>query len=115
MTLGEPLARAREVAVDGWALVVDDQQQPQGWLALDGVGPDGLRGDVTPDLLNLGGTLASESGTLRELLDAALSAPSGRGVVVDEKERLVGTVTAAAVVELIESQSDRRRTSGAQG
>jgi osmoprotectant transport system ATP-binding protein len=36
------------------------------------------------------------------VLDAALSSPSGRGVIVDGDGRLLGTVTAAEVVAALE-------------
>jgi osmoprotectant transport system ATP-binding protein len=52
--------------------------------------------------MHRGGTLATQNGSLRAALDAALSSPSGRGVVVDDEGRLIGTVTTAEVVELIE-------------
>jgi osmoprotectant transport system ATP-binding protein len=100
--LGAPLARARDVAVDDWVLVVDDADRPQGWLHLAAHPPGGpgpAPGDaVTASRLNLGGTLAPVGGTLREALDAALSSPSGRGVVVDEAGRLVGSVSAPGVL-----------------
>src|SRR5262245_46601229 len=73
--LGDPLRTALERAADGWVLVVDGANRPQGWLApvaLDGREP---AGEVTVELLNLGGTLATEGGTFREALDAALSSP----------------------------------------
>ena len=60
--------------------------------------------EVTRDLLHRGGTVASTSGSLRALLDAALSSPSGRGVVADDDGRLVGTITAAEVVPAIEAR-----------
>jgi osmoprotectant transport system ATP-binding protein len=68
-----------------------------------------LGGQVTPELLNLGGTLASASGTLREALDAALSSPSGRGVVVDEEGRFAGTLTASEVLGRIEARAKSLR------
>lgn len=103
VVLGSAVARARDVAVDDWVLVVDDGDRPQGWLHLrahpDG-GPGPAPGEaVTADLLNLGGTLSPAGGTLREALDAALSSPSGRGVVVDDGGRLVGSVSAGTVLE----------------
>ena len=109
VTLGDPLRHAVDRAVDGWVLVVDDARCPQGWLALSGVPSSGLTGTVTPDLLNLGGTLTTADGTLRELLDAALSSPSGRGVVVDGDNALLGTVTAQAVLAVIEADADAHR------
>ncbi len=104
LRLGTPLAEAREKTHDGWTLVVDEENRPLGWLATQGLSEDRLHGSVTADLLNLGGTLAPADGTLREVLDAALSSPSGHGVVVDPDGRLLGTITAGAVLEQIESQ-----------
>ncbi len=102
--LGAEIARAASFAEDGWVLVVDNDRQPQGWLAInDSIAARG--GQVTPELLNLGGTLASQSGTLREALDAALSSPSGRGVVVTPDGRFAGTVTAAQVLDRIDAQA----------
>jgi osmoprotectant transport system ATP-binding protein len=98
--LGAALADAATAARDGWVLVVDDRQAPQGWVA---VSVELARGatQITPELLHRGGTVASANGTFRALLDAALSSPTGRGVIVDEVGRLAGTITAADVVELL--------------
>lgn len=78
-----------------WSLVVDDEHHPIGWVERDAVS-----GDITESDLQLGGTLAERSGTLRGFLDAALSSPSGRGVVVD-KGRFVGTLRAQEVLQII--------------
>jgi osmoprotectant transport system ATP-binding protein len=102
--LGWELGKARDHAEDGWVLVTDDDERPAGWLRLDTVADSDATRTVTPDLLNLGGTPAVENGTLREAMDAALSSPSGRGVVVDEDRRFLGTVTASQVLERIERQ-----------
>ena len=107
--LGCPLAQAQDVATDGWVLVVDGRGAPQGWLAVAGQENTSSDTPVTAELLNLGGTLAGESATLRETLDAALSAPSGRGVIVDGDGVLVGTVTAGVVVRRIEDQAAEQR------
>jgi osmoprotectant transport system ATP-binding protein len=97
VALGSPVRRALDVALDDWVLVVDDDGAPQGWLHLVGAGPsDDV---VAAGMLNLGGTLATAGGTLRETLDAALSSPSGRGVVVDGDGRLLGSVRAADVLD----------------
>jgi osmoprotectant transport system ATP-binding protein len=101
--LGAELSRALTFAENGWVLVVDAERRPQGWLAIDSTSR--LDGPVTPELLNLGGTLAPESGTLREALDSALSSPSGRGVVVTGDGRFAGTITAVQVLERIDQQA----------
>jgi osmoprotectant transport system ATP-binding protein len=107
--LGDPLRRARESERDGWVLVVDDAGAPQGWMAVGGLPEDALGGEVSAGMLNLGGTLASEGGTLREALDAALSSPSGRGVVVHGDGRLAGTVTASEVLARIDTRAAKIR------
>ena len=119
--LGDPVPEGGEP----WQLVVDDEQRPLGWLwrapadegpgavAADGAGtgdaaPEGVRSvttagrTVTRDDLHLGGTLATTDDPLRLLLDAALSSPSRRGVVVRDGV-LAGTVRASEVLEVIEA------------
>jgi osmoprotectant transport system ATP-binding protein len=103
--LGETVRSARDQARDDWALVVDDENCPLGWLAVGRLPETALDGEITPELLNLGGTLASESGTLRAALDAALSSPSGRGVIVHEDGSFAGTVTASNVLARIEQRA----------
>jgi osmoprotectant transport system ATP-binding protein len=83
-----------------WALLVDGQDAPRGWLDLTGIraGRPPIRDDV-----RLGGTLISPDASLRSALDATLSSPSGDGVVVDADGRVVGVVSAADVVAAIEA------------
>jgi osmoprotectant transport system ATP-binding protein len=77
-----------------WLLVVDDERRPVGWIE-----PHRLEGrPVDTGDLHRGGTVARLDGSARSVLDAALSSPSGRGVVVDGEGLLAGTVTAEAVV-----------------
>ncbi|KAB7743916.1 ATP-binding cassette domain-containing protein [Nostocoides sp. F2B08] len=82
---------------DEWILVVDDEHRPQGWVE-----PSRLSGPVTEADLQRGGTVARASGSLRAALDAALSAPSRRGVIVDDSGELIGTVRAHEVLAAIE-------------
>jgi osmoprotectant transport system ATP-binding protein len=103
--LGQRVRDARDCATDDWALVVDSGRRPQGWLAVGNLGDQALGAEITPELLNLGGTLAGESGTLREALDAALSSPSGRGVVVHDDGSFAGTVSASQVLTRIEERA----------
>jgi osmoprotectant transport system ATP-binding protein len=79
---------------DEWLLVVDEERRPLGWVE-----PAHLGGaPVEEDRLHRGGTVARLDGSARSVLDATLSSPSGRGVVVDGDGVLLGTVTAADVV-----------------
>ncbi len=82
---------------DPWRLVVGEDGRPLGW-----VNRDEVSGPVRMQDLQLGGTLAERDGSLRGLLDAALSSPSGRGVVTD-KGTLLGTVRAVEVLTVIEA------------
>ncbi len=81
----------------GWVLVLDAEDHPVGWVEARRVA-----GPVTERDLHRGGTVAAVDGSARALLDAALSSPSGRGVVVDQQGRFAGTVTAAEVVAALE-------------
>jgi osmoprotectant transport system ATP-binding protein len=111
--LGAGAGAVADASDDGWVLCVDDARRPLGWIrtaALDSAGV------VTREFLHRGGTVAPAGGSLREMLDAALSSPSGRGVLVDDAGALAGTVTATQVVGLIEGQlSARRDLDGAVG
>ncbi len=97
----EPTVRLGERATgEGWLLVVDDARRPVGWVE-----PKRLTAPVTETDLHRGGTVASIDGSLRAALDAALSSPSRRGVVVDGAGALLGTVRASEVLALIEDVS----------
>ena len=101
VALGSVLAAA-DVS-DDWLLAVDDDGAPLGWLRLAELPPG--PSPVTERQLIRGGTLATQGGSLRSVLDACLSSPTGRGVIVDEAGRLIGTVTASEVLALIERRS----------
>jgi osmoprotectant transport system ATP-binding protein len=81
-----------------WLLVVDDDRRPLGWVEPGRIGDRAVE-DAD---LHRGGTVARAGGTLRGALDAALSSPSRRGVVVDDSGALVGTVLAHEVLSAIE-------------
>lgn len=88
-----------------WTLAVDDDGRPQGWV------PQAKREEIRSgtDLVP-GGSLYRRGDSLRRALDAALSAPSGLGVAVDDDGRVIGVVQAAEVLELIEeARLDRGR------
>jgi osmoprotectant transport system ATP-binding protein len=109
VSLGDDSAAVQRAAVDGWALVIDAERKPAGWVNAHAV-PAGRT--VGPELLQRGGTTARSGGTLRAALDAALSSPSGRGVLVTDDDVLIGTITAGEVIERIEKQLAARRQAG---
>jgi osmoprotectant transport system ATP-binding protein len=100
---------AARLAQDGWVLAVDTDGRPQGWLDARE-----LRAGtpVGPAMLHRGGTTARGDDSLRAALDAALSAPSGRGVIVDGDDRLLGTVSTGDGVARIEAERASRQTAG---
>jgi osmoprotectant transport system ATP-binding protein len=79
--------------------VVDGGRKPLGWAQ-----PELIGGELKREHLNLSGTSATSTGTMRQLLDAALSSPSRRGVVVNDSGELIGTVTASDIVKAIEAE-----------
>ncbi len=100
VALGAGVDEARGVASGRpWLLVVDGSGSPAGWVE-----PARLTAAIGPDDLHRGGTVAPVGGSLRAALDAALSAPSRRGVLVDDDGRLVGTVLAHDVLTEIERE-----------
>ncbi|YAL83552.1 ABC transporter ATP-binding protein [Dermacoccaceae bacterium W4C1] len=99
--LGADPGQVSAAGGDRWLLVTNEAGHPQGWIE-----PQRIATPVEASMLHRGGTVARSSGPLRALLDAALSSPSRRGVVVDDDGVLVGTVRAHEVLAAIE-RTDR--------
>ncbi len=91
------LGERPEQGRDQWVLVLDEGDAPLGWV--DTTTVDGA---ITREDLHRGGTVAPASGSLRGTLDAALSSPSRRGVIVDDSGAFSGTVRAHEVLTIIE-------------
>ncbi|WP_265445260.1 ABC transporter ATP-binding protein [Flexivirga meconopsidis] len=100
VALGATVDEARAATGDDWLLVVADGR-PQGWIE-----PERITAPIEQGMLHRGGTVATEHGPLRAALDAALSSPSRRGVIVDDDGKLLGTVRAHQVLSAIE-RADR--------
>ena len=98
--LGATPAQAAAAAREGWVLVIDADRRPLGWIE-----PSRIRVPIQPGMLHRGGTVAKEGGPLRNTLDAALSSPSRRGVIVDSEGAILGTVRAHEVLAEIEERS----------
>ncbi|ETD33175.1 glycine/betaine ABC transporter ATPase [Williamsia sp. D3] len=105
----EPLEPITEAQIDGLVLGADEWRlvtvngTPFGWVDADGVRAHS-GGASLYDSCSAGGSLFSESGSLRQALDAALSSPSGIGVVVDGQGTVSGGVRAADVLAALEQQ-----------
>jgi len=95
-----------ELAAGDWALVAKPDGSPFGWIDADGVRRH-LGGALLYDSVIAGGSLLRPAGTLRQALDAALSAPSGVGVAVDDAGAVIGGVLATDVLVALESQRQR--------
>ncbi len=83
-------------------LVVDDAKHPLGWFDARTAAANGSA-TIETAALQRGGTVATQGGSLRAALDAALSSPSGRGVLADESGQLLGTISAREVLDRIEA------------
>ncbi len=105
-TSGEQLRASTDAP---WVLVVDDHGKPVGWVE-----PVKVTDVVRQESIHRGGTVAVVDGSLRAALDAALSSPSGRGVVVDADGALLGTVRPQEVVAAI-AESPTGASYGAPG
>jgi osmoprotectant transport system ATP-binding protein len=99
VSLGATPAQAAGAARDGWVLVTDDGRRPLGWIE-----PGRITDTIEPEMLQRGGTVATVGGPLRNVLDAALSSPSRRGVVVDGQGAVLGTIRAHEVLAEIEER-----------
>lgn len=87
-----------------WILAVDANSAPIGWFDRESA-----RGDVIESAdVNLSGTSAARSQPLRDLLNSALSSPSGRCVVTDDDGKLLGTATDHDVIDAIQRAKDAR-------
>ncbi len=102
--IGEPdICLNEESLQDGWALVVDHDGAPLGWI--DAAGIRRYRGgaSLSESVAGVGSVLRPD-GNLSEALDAALSSPAAVGVAVDSGGKVVGGVLATDVLAALESQ-----------
>jgi osmoprotectant transport system ATP-binding protein len=107
VTVGQPVSTIPP-GNGRWILAVDENRAPTGWVDREGV-----RGEsVEAADVNLSGTAASRSQPLRDLLNSALSSPSGRCVVTDESGRLIGTATDHDVIDAIRRAKEARSAGG---
>ncbi|WP_053384758.1 ABC transporter ATP-binding protein [Leucobacter celer] len=85
--LGEPVA-----APDGaWVVICDAFEKPIAWARAE-------NGIAAADGLSPATPVSHDHGSHRELLDAALSSPAGRAVLVDGAGGYVGTLGSDAVI-----------------
>ena len=83
-----------------FALLLDGGGRPLGWVRerdLDGQGP------INPDQATPGASLLEPETTLRDALSAMLASSVQLGVVVDERERVLGLVSVDQISEVLQS------------
>ena len=110
---GGTVAAAKAALEDGWAIAVDAENRPLGWLSAARLSTVAEDAEVTNDLLISGGSLYhvnpdqdTTSGSLRAALDSALSSPSSHGIAVDENGAVVGCVRAEDVLAALAAARD---------
>ena len=89
--------QAKEMAIDRWLLVTQNGKA-FGWF--DTHQPATA---ITLDNINLGATFHQQGSPLRHLLDAALSSPNHRAVIVDERQIPQGTIHLDQVLDMCKS------------
>jgi osmoprotectant transport system ATP-binding protein len=96
VVVGESFAAARQRLPDGtmWALVIDAQQRPLGWIAAHDLAGEGT---VDAAMATPGSTLLQPESTLRDALSAMLVSSVQLGVVVDEHDAVLGMISVAAI------------------
>lgn len=102
-TVSESGVGALDLGPDEWALVTRADGSPYAWIDVNGVGLH-RQGKSLYDSTIAGGSLLVPDGTMRLALDAALSSPSGLGVVVDERQQVIGGVKADDVIAAIKGK-----------
>ncbi|UXA07010.1 ABC transporter ATP-binding protein [Mycobacterium sp. SMC-2] len=93
-----------ETLADGWAVVVDGAGAPMGWFDANGLRRHRSGASLSDSMSGIG-SLFRPGGNLSQALDAALSSPSGVGLAVDERGRVIGGVLAGDVL----AAADTRR------
>jgi len=102
-TVSEAGVDALNLGPDEWALVTHADGSPYAWIDVNGVGLH-RQGKSLYDSTIAGGSLLVPNGTMRLALDAALSSPSGLGVVVDDRRQVIGGVKADDVIAAIKGK-----------
>jgi osmoprotectant transport system ATP-binding protein len=102
-----PLGRIADAdAPDDWAIVVDDEGEPVGWIDVGGLRRHRAGAALTDSMSGIG-SVFRPGGNLSQALDAALSSPTSVGVAVDGAGKVIGGVLAADVLAVVDA---RRRT-----
>jgi osmoprotectant transport system ATP-binding protein len=86
-----------------YALLVDDQDRPIGWIDQHDLTGDG---PIDPDAAMPGAPTVQPETTLRDALSALLASSVQLGVVVDDRDRVLGLVSVDAIGERLREPVD---------
>jgi osmoprotectant transport system ATP-binding protein len=98
---GEAAAAALQDGRSPYVLLLDDQDRPAGWLSRKELEhPDALRPEraIPPE------PLLDQDSTLRDALSAMLGSAMQEGLVVDQRGRLLGTLSIEAVSSVLRQE-----------
>jgi osmoprotectant transport system ATP-binding protein len=92
--------RARLEGVEDltYALLVDDRDRPIGWIDAHDLAGDG---PIDPEAAMPGAPTVQPESTLRDALSAMLSSSVQLGVVVDDRDRVVGLISVDAISDAL--------------
>jgi osmoprotectant transport system ATP-binding protein len=93
-----------DAASADYALVLDADDRPLGWVARRDLGRDG---EVSAEDAEPGSPTLQPETTLRDALSTLLGSSVQLGVVVDEHERLLGLVSVDAISDVLRSAPSR--------
>ena len=96
--------RRLEEAAAEFALLVDEQDRPLGWVARHDLGGDGT---VGADEAIPGSPTVEPESTLRDALSVMLGSSVQLGVVVDDAERVLGVISVDAISEVLRAPVGR--------
>ena len=94
----DEVGRRLEATNATYALLLDEQDRPIGWIARHALGADG---SVAADDATPGSPTMQPETTLRDALSAMLGSSVQLGVVVDEQERVLGVISVEAISEML--------------
>ncbi|MBA2264231.1 MAG: CBS domain-containing protein, partial [Chloroflexi bacterium] len=84
--------------------LVDDEERPLGWIDRHDLEGDGM---VDPDAATPGAPTVQPETTLRDALSMMLGSSVQLGVVVDERDRVIGAISVDAISEALRAPGRR--------
>ena len=89
---------------DARNLLVDDQGRPIGWIDQHDLAGDG---PIDPEAAMPGAPTVQPESTLRDALSTMLSSSVQLGVVVDDRDRVLGLISVDAISEALRAPVER--------